>query len=63
MTVAQGEAVRRFRRALEAMVAAGIELMDAMDADGFDREPDGEDEIVSEDDAVVRDWRHVGTGR
>ena len=48
------------RAALEAFVAAGIDLLDAMDAAGLDREPDGEDEIISEDDGVVVDLRQVG---
>jgi hypothetical protein len=48
------------RAALEAFVAAGIDLLDAMDAAGFDREPDGDDEIVSEDDAVIPNLKSVG---
>lgn len=49
-----------FRAALERFVAAGIDLLDAMDAPMADREPDGEDEVVSEDDGVVRNLAQVG---
>jgi phosphate uptake regulator len=52
--------VTRLRAALERMAEAAIEMLDAMDAAGIDREPDGEDEVVSEDDGVVRRWFRVG---
>lgn len=46
--------LRTFRASVEAMVQAGIDLLDAMDAPGADREPDTDTEIISEDDGVVR---------
>lgn len=52
--------VTRLRAALERLVDGAIELLDAMDAAGFDREPDGEDEVISEDDGVVGRWFRVG---
>lgn len=48
------------RRALEDAIERGIALLDMMDAAGIEREPDGEDEVVSEDDAPVRGLRQVG---
>jgi hypothetical protein len=45
-----------FRAAIEAMVQAGIDLLDEIDAPAADREPDAELEIVSEDEGVVRPW-------
>lgn len=45
-----------FRASVEAMVQAGIDLLDAMDAPGTDREPESEQEVVSEDDAAVTPW-------
>ncbi|MFC5346282.1 hypothetical protein ACETK8_15860 [Brevundimonas staleyi] len=46
---------------VELIVQAGIDLLDAADAgtedlEPEDGEPDGEDEIVSEDDGLVRHW-------
>ena len=41
---------------VEMIVQAGIDLLDAADAAEADREPDGEDEVVSEDDGVVVNW-------
>lgn len=49
-------ALATFRATVEAMVEAGIDLLDAMDAATAEREPDGELEIVSEDDGLVRPW-------
>lgn len=48
------------RAFIERWVQEGIDILDAVDAATEDREPDGEDEIVSEDDAVVSDLRQVG---
>lgn len=48
------------REALEDAIERGIALLDMMDAPFAEREPDGEDEIVSEDDAPVRGLRQVG---
>lgn len=50
--------------AVRALVEQAIQnLIDALDADDGateDLEPDHDDEVVSEDDAVVSDWREVG---
>lgn len=57
------EADRAFsawRRRLEDAIERGIALLDMMDAAGIDREPDGEDEVVSEDDGMVVNLRQVG---
>ncbi len=45
-----------FRASIEAMVQAGIDLLDAIDTPIVDREPDAELEIVSEDEGVVSPW-------
>lgn len=61
--MAEPEAHRTFRtwrRKLEEAIERGIALLDMMDAAGIDREPDGEDEVVSEDDGVVVNLRQVG---
>lgn len=50
------------RAFIERWVQEGIELLDAVDAATEDREPDHEDEIVSEDDGLVRHWSD-GVGR
>ncbi|MFN3352617.1 MAG: hypothetical protein ACK4Z5_03325 [Brevundimonas sp.] len=52
----------RLRAAVEALVTAGIDLLDAMDAAGIERECD-EAEVISEDDGVVVGWREVGASR
>ncbi len=49
-------ALATFRASVEAMVQAGIDLLDAIDAPGVDREPCTELEIVSEDEGVVTPW-------
>lgn len=45
-----------FRASVEAMVQAGIDLLDAIDAPAADREPCPDQEIVSEDEGVVTPW-------
>lgn len=52
--------MRGLRRQLEDAIERGIALLDMMDACGFDLEPDGEDEVVCEDDGVVVALRQVG---
>lgn len=49
-------ALANFRATVEAMVQAGTDLLDAMDAPGVDREADADLEIVSEDEGVVSPW-------
>lgn len=44
----------RLRRWLEHVAQTAIDMLDDLDARVADREPDGEDEIVSEDDGPVR---------
>lgn len=44
----------RLRAWLEYVVETAIEMLDAMDAAMTDREPDHDDEVVSEDDGAVR---------
>lgn len=53
------------RAFIERWVQEGIDILDAVDAATEDMEPeagepDDEDEIISEDDAVVSDLRQVG---
>lgn len=48
------------RALLEQLIQAGIDLLDAADAPTEEREPDEEDEVMSEDDALIPDWREVG---
>ena len=49
------------RAFIERWVQEGIDILDAVDAATEDREPDEDDEIVSEDDGLVRRWSdHVG---
>lgn len=48
------------RRVVEDEIERLIALLDAMDAAGEDREPDGEAEVTSEDDGVVRRWWPCG---
>lgn len=50
----------RMRAALEGFIQAGIDLLDEIDAAETDREPDHEDEVLSEDDGVVINLREVG---
>lgn len=52
--------MRGLRQQLEDAIERGIALLDMMDAGALDMEPDGEDEVVSEDDAPVRGLRQVG---
>lgn len=42
---------------LEQLIQTGIDLLDAADAGATDREPEADEEITSEDDATVTDWR------
>jgi DNA-binding GntR family transcriptional regulator len=62
MTVIALEAVRlaAARRVIEDEIERLIALLDALDAAAEDREPDEEDEVISEDDGVVIGWRPVG---
>lgn len=48
------------RDLVERAIQALIDALDAADAATEDLEPDHDDEIVSEDDAVIADWRPVG---
>ncbi len=50
----------RLRAVLEGFIQAGIDLLDEIDADAADCEPDHEDEVLSEDDGVVLNLREVG---
>jgi hypothetical protein len=52
--------LRAARLVIEAEVQRLIDLLDAADAADVDREPDGDDEIVSEDDGVVIGLVSVG---
>lgn len=52
MTKRSGKA--KLRAWLEYVAQTAIDMLDAMDAADMDREPDGEDEVVSEDDAPAR---------
>lgn len=54
-------AVEALRPRLEALIQAGIDLLDELDAALLEREPVGDDEVVSEDDGVVVGLREVGT--
>lgn len=49
-------ALTTFRASVEAMVSAGIDLLDAIDAPTAEREPDADREIISEDEGVVTPW-------
>ncbi len=49
-------ALDTFRASVEAMVQAGIDLPDALDAPAADREPDTDQETISEDDGLVKPW-------
>lgn len=62
MTVIALEAVRlaAARRVIEDEIERLIALLDALDAAAEDREPDEEDEVISEDDGIVIGWRSVG---
>jgi hypothetical protein len=53
-------AVAVLRPRLEALIQAGIDLLDELDAALADMEPDAEDEVISEDDGVVVHLRSVG---
>lgn len=44
------------RRVVEDEIERLIALLDALDAVAEDREPDAEDEVISEDDGVVDSW-------
>ncbi|WP_309628192.1 hypothetical protein [Brevundimonas sp.] len=44
------------RALLKQLIQASIDLLDAAEAAATDREPDDEDEVVSEDDGLVRHW-------
>jgi hypothetical protein len=48
--------VRAARLMIEAEIQRLIDLLDQMDARTEDREPDADDEIVCEDEGVVRHW-------
>ena len=50
------------RIVIEDEIERLIGVLDQMDARTEDREPDAEDEVVSEDDGVVTDWM-PGCGR
>ena len=50
----------RLRAWLVYVVDTAIEMLDALDAPTAEREPDGDDEVVSEDDGLVVGWKHVG---
>ncbi len=50
----------QMRAALEGFIQAGIDLLDALDAPQAEREPDHDDEVLSEDDGVVINLREVG---
>lgn len=50
----------RLRAVLEGFIQAGIDLLDKIDAAAVEREPDHEDEVLSEDDGVVMNLREVG---
>lgn len=54
--------VRAARLMIEAEIQRLIDLLDHIDAAMADREPDGEDEIVCEDEGVVLCWTG-GCGR
>lgn len=48
---------------LEYVAATAIDMLDELDAAETEREPDAEDEVVSEDDGVVVCFRPVGRQR
>jgi hypothetical protein len=51
---------RVVRAMVEQAVQRLIDALDAADRAEEDREPDDEDEVMSEDDAVIVGWREVG---
>jgi hypothetical protein len=57
------DAMAAWRWRLEALIQAGIDLLDEMDAAAAELEPDEEDEVISEDDGVVVHLRHVGVSQ
>jgi len=48
------------RAALERFVQTAIDVLDADDAAMAEREPDPDDEVISEDDGVVYGLKAVG---
>lgn len=48
------------RRVIEDEIERLIGVLDQLDACAEDREPDDEDEVISEDDGVVIDWMTCG---
>lgn len=58
--VSKAQITPTLRGFIERWVQEGIDLLDLIDAASEEREPNGEDEIMSEDDAVLLDWREVG---
>lgn len=52
--------LRAARVVIENEIERLIEVLDRMDAVESEREPDGEDEVICEDEGVVTHWMAVG---
>ena len=52
--------LRAARVVIEDEIERLIDVLDRIDAAEAEREPDGEDEVVCEDEGVVTHWMAVG---
>ena len=59
----KGGITPELRALLEGFIQTGIDLLDEIDRAGAEMEPDGEDEVASEDDGVVRVWWPMASER